>query len=539
MTKVWRLLKVKPGLVHARTDAGCTPLHYAAALNHAGLAKLLLKKGADINAKTRRGFTPLHWAAMMNADDVAALLTDRGADISQKTPGGLTQLQLAIRRDADSVAKVLVTRTPSTYTDRFLDTYFAEGKEAVKTGDLQQVYETLTDLLRENPGDERINFAYGLACYSLKDNSRAQLAFERVLNINPANGRARLELAQIYLITKQLPLAKREFETVLAGNPPPAVRRNIEGYLTAIRKGMKRWRFSARIDAGYFQDDNVNVGPDSDIISIAPIVFGSLRFTQLTLNEKSKPVKADGYFASLAMSSTYDAGDTGNWLVTAGGSLYQNRLADEPDHESGFYEARLGLKHTGSRSIFQLPVKASYIAIGDKSLLNMYGVNPLYLYVSGKTSMQWLTDGAAEFRDYTELDDRDGVYLSLGETMRYFFGAAKHNVSLGFSVAHDFTDAGVYEYTGKAWKIGGAFKFPRNVTLYSRIQYTTSDYKERETLAPEKRSDTQHQFTVGVNKMITPRCGIDVNFQQTDNNSTFGLYQYDRNVTTLTTFFTF
>lgn len=540
IARVKELLSADSDLIAAKTPGGSTPLHLAVGMNHAELTKLLIEEGADINAGTEEGYTPLHWGAYMNAVDAAAVLISSGADIGAKTKEAYTPLQMAINEKADAMARLLVTRTPSTYTDKFLDTRFPEGGRALAAGDLARAYEIFTRLVKEDPANEKINFAYGLTCLSLKDHSRARLAFERVLQINPGNDRARVELARIYLASGQLEPARREFQSVLSHNPPLSVRRNIESYLDEIGKRIKRRHVFGRVDAGYFEDSNVNVGPDSDIISIAPIIFGSQVFTTLLLAEESQPVKDEGYFLSVVLSATYDVGDRDNWLVTADGSYYQNWLDDKPDNECLFYQAAFGLRHTGPRSMFQLPLKAAQITSGHDPLVNLYGISPSHLYVYGREgNIHWLTTGTVEFRDYDKLNDRDGFYVSVGETVRHFFGRQRHSISMGLSVFHDHTDTEVYEYTGKAWKIGGKIRLPWDTTLYSQVRYTTSDYSERETLAPEKRSDDQNQIVVGINKKITQWWGIDINQQRTDNNSTFGLYQYDREVLTISTFCTF
>jgi len=452
---------------------------------------------------------------------------------------GQTPLRIAVTRGNDGVVRVLLTQSPCAYRDGLLDARTGDGARAGQDGTLAQALEMLKRLLRADPANESINFAYGLACLSLEDYPRAGLAFERVLDINPGNGRARLELAHTHLAAGRLALAGDELEEALAQSPPEAVRRNIEAQLARIEKATRRWSFAARLDAGYVHDDNVNVGPDSDVISIEPLVLGSQTFTALSLAEASRPVEDDGAFGYVGLTGEYDAGDPGGWRAVAAASWYQNWLDDSRDHENLFLQGTFGMQRHGPHSVLQLPLAAAYIASGHDSLVNLYGVTPSLLYAPGSGAWNWLTAATIEYRDYVDLDARDGTYVLLGETVRRFLGGAGHNVLAGLAVFHSFADADVYAHTGLSAKLGADVVLPWDTVFYSRARYTWTDYEEKEALAAEKRSDDQFQFVVGLNKILAGAWGVDVNYQHTENNSSFGLYEYDRHVTSVSTFCSF
>lgn len=494
-----------------------------------------------VNTTTPEGCTPLHVAASTNAADIASLLLDAGADIDARTGEGYTALKVAMDSNAEGVVKVLITKTPAAYTDRFLDVRHPEGKKARDSGELHRAYGLFTNLVRQDPGNEDINFAYGLLCYSLGGFSRAKMAFERVVQINPGNDRARMELGRICLEMAQLESAQEQFEAVLAHKLPANIRQYVENQLKLISKAVKKWQVSCRVDVGAFIDDNVNVGPDSEIIDITPIIFGSTVISSMSLGEDSLPVETEGFLSTVALSGAYDVGKKGEWNLFADGIYYQNWLNDRPSNEALYWQTAVGLGHMGVRRMLRVPLTVAHINSGHEPLMNMYGINPTLLYVCGpKGKLQWITSTGAEIRRYDELTTRDGFYVSGGETMKRIFGkAGGHSISIGGSVAHDHTDSKVYRYIALAGNIGLEMSLPWDATLYSRGSYTVTDYDEKELLAPEERSDNQIQVTVGLSKKIGGGWGIDINHQLTDNDSTFDLYQYDRNVTTISTFCAF
>ena len=125
-------------------ENGWTDLHYAAALNLPGLARVLLDAGADVAVQiksdrepvserlkqsfrdlhlfskftsrgrplfTRRGYMPLHMAALNNARETVVVLIARGADVHGRAPGnGWTPLHSAAYGNALEVVADLIVR---------------------------------------------------------------------------------------------------------------------------------------------------------------------------------------------------------------------------------------------------------------------------------------------------------------------------------------------------------------------------------------------------------------------------------------------
>ncbi|MCK5850733.1 MAG: ankyrin repeat domain-containing protein [Kiritimatiellae bacterium] len=515
-----------PGEIHDAIEAQ----------NIAKVRSLLASNKAMAAEPDKNGAMPLHLAARLNNAIILNLLVDAGARVDVLTANGRTALQVAVDNGSFNAVSTIVKKTNAVYLDRFLDARTARGASALKSGRSAKAYELFTRLLKEDPGNEKVSFGHGLLCVSLDDFSLARMDFERVLMINDNNLRARAELGRVHLAMGQRKLAKECFRDVLAANPSEDVRCVIEQYLKTVKKQSGEWLLSARIDAGYLDDSNVNIGPDSSIISIWPIILGSELIDSLTIKDSSKPLGADGPFLSLTGSASYDCGKPGGWSGMGAASYYQNRLDDAPDKESSFGQIMAGMKKAGRRDVLLLPLKIAHITTGDDPLINIYGINPSYIRGSGHSgAMMWQTSLLVESRDYDELDDRDSTYFLIAETMKQSFGDGKHSIFMGLNFFHDHTDAASYENTGNTWLMGAEFGLAWGFTLYARGRHVSTDYKQRETLAPEKRSDTQNRVTIGLGKKITNRWSINLNYQKTDNSSTFGLYHYTRDVTTIST----
>ena len=117
--------------------------------------------------------------------------------------------------------------------------------------------------------------------------SAAITALRRMLTIRPGLVRARLELARAFFLKGEDTLARRHFERVLGGKPPPAVAKNVQRYLGAIR-ARKRW--SAYFGFALAPDTNVGAASGADTVWLP--AFGTVLPFQVS--EESKPSSGIG-----------------------------------------------------------------------------------------------------------------------------------------------------------------------------------------------------------------------------------------------------
>ncbi len=103
-----KLLDADPELVHARTAAGETPLHYAAARQRAAVVELLLSRGAEANAVDDRGLTPLHLVATSSDSKLITAVLAGGADVNAQDRLGETPLHVAARRLNEQAMRALL-----------------------------------------------------------------------------------------------------------------------------------------------------------------------------------------------------------------------------------------------------------------------------------------------------------------------------------------------------------------------------------------------------------------------------------------------
>ena len=102
-----RELDADPARVNGVGSDGFSPLGLAAFFGQAGIAEVLLSRGADANAVSRNAMRvqPLHSAVAGGHAGLARALVAAGADVNAAQQGGFTPLMAAARSgDADLVA---------------------------------------------------------------------------------------------------------------------------------------------------------------------------------------------------------------------------------------------------------------------------------------------------------------------------------------------------------------------------------------------------------------------------------------------------
>lgn len=80
--------------------------------SHAGVARLLVARGADLHAESRRGSTPLDMACALNQAEVAAFLIEAGADLGHRDDEGSNALANCIVYNSFEVTRVLLDLGP-------------------------------------------------------------------------------------------------------------------------------------------------------------------------------------------------------------------------------------------------------------------------------------------------------------------------------------------------------------------------------------------------------------------------------------------
>lgn len=178
---------------------------------------------------------------------------------------------LAAKPDGNSPKKIkvlelLTHRAPAMPMDDLL-------KKSNELKNRQAWQELLTLLLPQedhHAGDPAFDALMGLAAARTGKQTRAILAYERVLDLHPDNQIIRAELASAYFNTGENKLARDLFESLIQQPLPLEVQSHVAHYLRALRDRMKKsdngLQMWTSLTAGH--DSNINAGTDLETVQI-------------------------------------------------------------------------------------------------------------------------------------------------------------------------------------------------------------------------------------------------------------------------------
>ena len=157
-----------------------------------------------------------------------------------------------------------------------------EARALIDTGRFAEALDILGPLVSGKVIDADALFLYGLAAVGAsqhpqvsEENRDALLneaigSFHAMLVEEPGLMRVRLELARAFYLKGEDALARRHFESVLAGEPPEPVVANVRRFLREI-EGRGRWSY--RIGAALAPDSNIGGTSDERTIYIFDLPF--------------------------------------------------------------------------------------------------------------------------------------------------------------------------------------------------------------------------------------------------------------------------
>ncbi len=239
----------------------------------------------------------------------------------------------------------------------------AEARTLVDAGRFMDAVTILGPLVQGKVIHADALFLYGMAATGasqqsgVPDETREALldqaigAFHAMLVEAPGLVRVRLELGRAFFLKGEDTLARRHFEQVLAGRPPPAVAANVARFLRTMR-ARRRWQ--ARFGFAVAPDSNLNTASDTRTIFLD--VFGQR--LPFTLDDDSS--RKSGIGVSVWGGGEYQYPLASRWRLRAGAN------ASVRDYKGGRFDRHLLAAHLGPRRLIDARTEASLLATVER-----------------------------------------------------------------------------------------------------------------------------------------------------------------------------
>lgn len=403
---------------------------------------------------------------------------------------------------------------------------FDEGRTAFQSGQPGEAYDTFNRLFLENPRDPAVNFMLGRSAFAQGMYEEALMIYERILIETPDNQRARLELGRVLMRLGAYENAKLAFSEVLASSPPDTVRRNIERYIQAADRALKRHFLSGLLSAFAGWDDNPQVLPDDRTIDIPAFTGLSFEFEE----------KDDDWFGGSYLQLGHRYKPDAGRLFWESALINYNIWYDTQSTESlSYVSIQTGPGATTHTATLSCALGASHMQRHYKKYLDAFHLSASVNHALSQHLGNAVTT-RLELRDFED-DARDSFSAIVGVQPIYI----RNRLRCFLGLRYEYEDAESPEYDLHRVDLlpGLTWAFPAAVTGRLAGRYSYSHYKGPYSLFEEKRRDHLMTITSGISKPIWVSkskhyqlvAGLDHTWTKAC--SSIDLYDYDQNRTTL------
>ena len=434
--------------------------------------------------------------------------------------------KLTIKRVACAVVAALSLHAGGALADEVTD----RAKALLNANKGADAYQLLEPLESARAGEVEFDFLLGLAALESGQNTRAVFALERVLAMDPNNVRARAEIARAYLALGETQTAAQEFETVKKQGVPADVSLTIDRYIAAARRidDQNATSLTGYIEATIGYDTNVNVGPNKSSVAIPG--FGGLPF-KLSKDSRSN----DDGFATIGggFNLRTPIGNGYTLLLGASATQRNNFRYQQFDMQSG--DANVGVTRTADQDVYTLMAQTGVVSVDGIRYRNATGLTG-----------QWQRNLDARnqvgvFAQYTDLqyasqDVRDANRWVAGASYAHLYREGIMAFASAYFVQElpQKSHVGWLGFDGFGMRIGGRMNYDAQTVLFGGATYEYRGYNKEDPSFLNKRRDNQYGLLFGATRYYTKEWSVTPQLSLTYNDSNQELYEYNREMLSVT-----
>lgn len=255
-----------------------------------------------------------------------------------------------------------------------------QARQYLLQGNATDAYQLLLPYEAELAGNASFDALLEQAALRSKHSTRAIMAFERCLAVQPKNGDCRLGLAQAHISLNERSSAIHELSVIKKSSPPEKIAELVDNYLGQLsntRKAPKKFNAWAELAFGY--DDNVNVAPSTSVITLP----GTNNSAGVGISFKTDE---DGSsFARAGIGASYKTAINSNWdfltglnaQTTRNFATDDNSYFDKTEQLSGYF----GTSGKFGRQRLGLMIQGQHYRLHGDSYRNLVGGLLQYSYL--------------------------------------------------------------------------------------------------------------------------------------------------------------
>lgn len=387
-------------------------------------------------------------------------------------------------------------------------------------------YEAYMKLLRESPLDGEINLGVARSAYASKRYNQAIMAYERLIESYPDRAFLYVELARVYAALRNTENARKVLDQAKLIDPS-LKNISIETVVKQEETKNKKWFVSGNISLGYGYDSNANSGPYS-----SKIILGNF---PLTLDPSS--VQQGSEFGQLlaGLNLIYRKDSSSRLFFVSDVAFYGKYYIKDivSDNNLLWTRVALGLRYNWTKQYLDIRVKGDFAQYPTTKNITTVGGELTHAYFLNDI-VSFVSRGGYEERYYTDSPGNNGLYYSLGESLRLSFLNGDQNLTIGVKFSQRKADSLMYSNLSGEGSLRMDLSAPLGFTVSPFASYRQDWYDGPGTaLELNKRVDGQVRAGFSLTKDFEKYFFADLTYQYTKNFSNSPIYRYDQHTVTL------
>lgn len=376
-------------------------------------------------------------------------------------------------------------------------------------------------------GELNYDYALGRAALYAGRPDRATIAFARVLALDPGHAGALIDTGRAYLALGNRVQAEAAFESLLAQDPPPAIRAQLLVYLGEARSEQRAgFAMRAYLSLAAGVSSNVNQAPGQGPI----FVPGFSGVVQLS----DQNIRKDDSFASLGGGIEFAAPLRGRLSMVGSGEFVARANGHESEFDVGGAGGSVGLAWSGERYLVRGQLQMLRNTLGgdtsrDVKALSL-DVSETAMPAPGAFGVLFGFLYAGTYRHPPEeLKVYDANFVSSGAGISTRFDE-KSTVSIALVVGYDQDQGG--NPSGDRTGVGGRIAWERilspKLRLLAIASLVGSRYSAFDAIFLTERQDTRGDFELLLRYDLAPKLEARFGAWRSVQDSNIPIYEYAR-----------
>jgi len=402
---------------------------------------------------------------------------------------------------------------------------YQKALKVYDANDYARAFTLLEPIINVASDDAEASFYFGRAALELKHYVDAEVAFDRVLILEPNHTRSKLELTRLYMETEQFELAQRFLDEALQEPIPLHVKQNLENLKSIVNEKQSRHVLALSLVLGVDYDTNigndVGQGVTQTMYGLFPLGGNGQR-------------KSPALFQTALFAHSYDMGERGGLLWESSFMIYNKNLTRYSDKDLLLGSFMSG--PTYSFDTHKVSIQGIYerVSLGSEDYLGTHGVSLNFKEIMNAS---WMLEADITERrnDYVEHDTTDTTSTTYTLGSKYAFTKNDWILSAyARYIQEEENDAlSFLSYREKRYSLDLTKELAHNFKSTVGYAYRDLDYTEFDTSFSLKRHDKEHAYSLGFIYSLDPHSSISLQHRYSKHDSNNALYDYAKNVTAL------